>query len=150
MLGLVEAPHQEKAPYFEMSRVRGIHPVAVRFERRPRRVERLRRPAEVARDERNLSLGDEAPGPRPGPPRPEAAGSSPQECLPANEIAELRHRDASKCERRSIVTQGNPLQCAEGITRRERSPCGRNQRVHWNPVTLVPPTASITGAKSIS
>jgi hypothetical protein len=31
------------------------------LERRPRRVERLRRPAQVARDERDLGLGDDAP-----------------------------------------------------------------------------------------
>jgi hypothetical protein len=32
-------------------------------------------------------------------------------------IAELRHRDASQRERRRVVTQGDPLQRAEGITR---------------------------------
>ncbi|MNC84784.1 hypothetical protein D3C83_03520 [compost metagenome] len=47
-LGLFEAPDQEEAPDFEIPCMRGVHPVAVRFERRPRRVERLRRPAEVA------------------------------------------------------------------------------------------------------
>ena len=60
-LGLVEAPDQEQAPDLEIPRMRGIDPVAVRFERRPRRVERLRRPAQVARDERDLGLGDDAP-----------------------------------------------------------------------------------------
>src|SRR4029450_12930898 len=105
MLGLVEAPDQEKAPYFEISRVRGIPPAPVRSERPPRRVERLRRPAEVARDERNLGLGDDAPGARHGLSRTEGARSTAQECLRANQIAELRHRDASKCERRSIVAQ---------------------------------------------
>ena len=39
----------------------GIYAVAVGFERRPRRVERLRGPAQVARDERDLGLGDDAP-----------------------------------------------------------------------------------------
>ncbi len=56
-LRLVETPDQEKAPDLEMPRMRGVHPVAVFFERRPRRVERLRRPAQVARYERDLSLG---------------------------------------------------------------------------------------------
>ena len=37
------------------------------FERRPRRVERLRRPAQVARDERDLGLGDDAPRARHAP-----------------------------------------------------------------------------------
>ena len=60
-LGLVEAADQEQAPDLEIARMRGVGPVAVRFERRPRRVERLRGPAEVARDERDLGLGDDAP-----------------------------------------------------------------------------------------
>ena len=37
--------------------MRGVHSVAVLFERRPRCVERFRRPAQVARDERDLGLG---------------------------------------------------------------------------------------------
>src|SRR5882672_466653 len=45
-LGLIEAPDQEEAPDFEVPRMRGVHPVAVLFERRPRCVERLRRPAQ--------------------------------------------------------------------------------------------------------
>ena len=60
-LGLVDAPDQEEAPDLEIPRVRGVDPVAVRFERRPRRVERLRRPAQVARGERDLGFGDDAP-----------------------------------------------------------------------------------------
>ena len=60
-LGLVEAPDHEKAPDLEMPRMRGVYAVAVRFERRPRSVERLRRPAQVARDERDLGLGDDTP-----------------------------------------------------------------------------------------
>ena len=61
MLGLVEAADQEQAPDLEIARVRGIDAVAVRFERRPRRVERLRRPAEVARDQCDFGLGDDTP-----------------------------------------------------------------------------------------
>ena len=60
-LGFVDAPDQEQAPDLEISRVRRVDPVGVRFERRPRCGERLRRPAEVARDERDLGLGDGAP-----------------------------------------------------------------------------------------
>ncbi|WP_379988590.1 hypothetical protein [Dokdonella soli] len=40
-------------------------------------------------------------------------------------IAELRHRDASKRERRRVVAQGDALQSAERITRRE---CARRSR----------------------
>ena len=52
-LGLAEVPDQQEAPDLEIPRMRGVHPVAMRFERRPRRVERLRRPAQVARDQRD-------------------------------------------------------------------------------------------------
>src|SRR5919198_2244739 len=60
-LGLVDAPDQEEAPDLEVPRMRGVYAVAVLFERRPRPVERLRRPAQVAGDERDLGLGDDAP-----------------------------------------------------------------------------------------
>ena len=62
------------------------------------------------------------------------------ESLRSNEIAEARHRDASKRERRRVVAQCDPVQCADGITRRERTRRGRDYRVHQNPATLVTPT----------
>ena len=140
MLGLVETPDQEKAPDLEMPRMRGVHPVAVLFERRPRRVERLRRPAEVARHERDLGLGDDAPRAGHGLSRTEGARRALQESLRAHEIAELRHRDAAQREGRRIVAQANPLQYAEEVTRGERARRSRDQRVHRNPDTLVTPT----------
>ena len=60
-LGLVEAADQEQATDLEHPRMRGVHPVAVRFECRPRCVERHHGPAQVARDQRDLGLGDDAP-----------------------------------------------------------------------------------------
>ena len=106
------------------------------FERRPRRVERLRRPAQVARDERDLGLGDDAPRAGHGLFRTEGARRASQQRLRSNEIAELRHRDAAQRERRRVVAQGDPLQRAERIARRERTRRGRDQRVHRNPATL--------------
>ena len=44
----------------------------------------------------------------------------------------LRHRDATKRDRRRVVRKAT-LQCAEGITRGERTRRGRDQRVHENP-----------------
>src|SRR5712675_2498421 len=125
--------------------MRGVYPVAALFERRPRRVERFRGPAQVARDERDLGLGDDAPRAGNGLIRTEGARRTSHESLRANEIAELRHRDAAKRERRRVVAQGDPVQRAEGITRRERTRRGRDQRVHSNPATLVTPTLSIPG-----
>jgi hypothetical protein len=125
-LSLVDAPDQEEAPDPEIPRMGSVHPVAVLFERRPRCVERFRRPAQVARDERYLGLGYDAPRAGHGFFRTEGARSTSQEHLRSNEIAELRHRDASKCERRRVVAQGDPVQCAEGITRGERTCRGRD------------------------
>src|SRR5260370_25017351 len=150
MLGLVEAADQEQAPDLEIPRMRGIYAVAVRFERRPRRVERLRRPAQVARDERDLGLGDDTPRAGHRLFRTEGARRVSQESLRSNEIAELRHRDAAKREGRRVVTQGDPLQCAERITRCEGTRRSRDQRVHRNPATLVTPTVRYPAAQSIS
>ena len=134
-----DAPDQEEAPGLEIPRMRGVYPVAVLFERRPRRVERLRRPAEITRDERNLGLGDDAPRAGHSLFRTEGTRSTSQEGPRSNEIAELRHRDASKRESRGVVAQGDPLQRLERITRCKSTRCGSDQRVHRNPVTLVTP-----------
>jgi hypothetical protein len=67
----------------------GIYAVAVRFERRLRCVELLRRPAQVARDERDLGLGNDAPRAGHRLSRTERAPSTSQESLCSNEIAEL-------------------------------------------------------------
>jgi hypothetical protein len=96
------------------------------FERRPRRVERLRRPAQVARGERDLGLGDDTPCAGYDLFRTEGARRPSHESLCSNEITEPGHCDASKRKRRRIVAQSDPVQCSEGITRRERTRCGRD------------------------
>jgi hypothetical protein len=48
--------------------------------------------------------------------RNEGARGTLHESLRANEIAELRHRDASKRERRRVVAQGDRFNAPEGIT----------------------------------
>jgi hypothetical protein len=125
-LGLVEAPDQEKAPDLEIPRMRGVQPIAVFFERCPRSVECLGRPAQVARYERDLGLGDDTPRAGHGLFRTKGARRTSQENFRSNEIAEPRQRDASQRERRRIVAQGDLVQCAEGITRRERMRRGRD------------------------
>jgi hypothetical protein len=125
-LGLVEAPDQQEAPDLEISRMRGVHLVAVLFERCPRCVERLRRPTQVARRQRDLGLGDHTPRTGYGFFRTESARRASHESLRSNEIAELSHRDAPKRERGRVVAQGDPLQCAERITRRECTRGGRD------------------------
>ena len=150
MLGLVEAPDQQEAPRFQRSRVRGVDPVAVCFEDHPRLLERLRGPAQIARDERNLCLGDNAARAGHNFLWMEATLGPAQQRLRSSEIAELRHRNASKRERRCVVAQRNSLQGAKGITGGEGMRRGCDQRVHRNRATVVTPTVSGPGAKSIS
>jgi hypothetical protein len=120
-LRLIEAPDQEQSPNFKIARMRGIQTVTVLFERHPRCVERLRREAEVARGQRDLGL--DTPSACYGFFRTEGPCSAPQQLLCSRVFAELRHRDASKCEPWRIVSQGDSLQCSERITRCERTCC---------------------------
>ncbi len=149
-LRLVQASEQEEAPDLEMPRVRGVQPVPMLFERRGRGAERLRRPTQVARDERDLGLGDDAPRAGRHFFRAEGARRPSQKRLRSCEIAELRHRDTSKRESRRIIAQRDSFQRAEWITRCECTRCSSDQRIHRNPVTLVTPTASMSCAKFIS
>jgi hypothetical protein len=121
MVGVVEPTDQEEAPHFQVSSMRGVHQVTVLFERHPGRVECFRGPAEVARHESDLSLGDDAPRAGHGLSGTKGTRSASQESFRSSEIAELRHRDASKRERRRIITQGDALQCAKRITRCQRT-----------------------------
>jgi hypothetical protein len=107
--------------------MRSIHPVAMPFESRPCCLERFYRPAQVARDKRNLGFGYDAPRTRHSLLRPEGTRCTSQKSLRSNEIAELRHRDAPKRQCRGVVAQSHPVQRAERITRGERTPCGGNQ-----------------------
>lgn len=75
--------------------MRGIDAVAVRLERRARRVERLLGPAELARRERDLGFGDDASRAGERFVRAERASRAAHERLCPDELAELRHRDAA-------------------------------------------------------
>ena len=85
---------RRRAPDFEIACMRGIDPVAMRIEHRPRRNERLRRPSEVARDQRDLSLSDDTARAGNSFSRTERVGRASQQSFGAREIAELRHGDA--------------------------------------------------------
>ena len=68
----------------------------------------LRRPAQLARDQRDLGLGHHAAGAGDGFLRAEGARRPAQQGLGADEIAELRHGDAAQRQRRRIVAQARP------------------------------------------
>ena len=116
-LDLVEAADQQQVAALEIARVRGVGAVAAPLERVMRRVERLHRRGEVARDQRDLGFGDGATGARDRLARAEAARRALQQRLGAVKIAELRHRDAAQRQRRRIVAQGDIVQRAERVAR---------------------------------
>ena len=104
----------------------------------------------VVEDERNLGLGDNTPRAGHDFLWMEATLGPAQQHLRSSEIPELRHRNTSKCQRGCVVPQRNSLQGAKGITRGESMCRCCDQRVHRNPATVVTPTVSGPGAKSIS
>jgi hypothetical protein len=120
-LGSVQAAHQKQPPNLEIPCMCGVDSIAVRLERRTRRVECLSRPSQVARDECYLGLGNDAPRARHGFPWSKGTRRPAQQDLCSSQIAQLRHCDPSKRERRRIVAQGHALQRAERITCRERA-----------------------------
>jgi hypothetical protein len=138
-LGLVEAPDQEEVSNLEILRKGGVRSVTLLFECRARCLERFRGPTQVTRDDRDLCLGDNASGASHDFFRTEGARSASHESFGSWEITEPRHRDASKRKRGSVVAQGDPIQRFEGVTHRERTRCGCDQRVQLNPVKLVTP-----------
>ena len=146
-LGLVEAADQQQAADFQVARVGGVQPVARLLERRPGGVERLGGPAELARDQRDLGFGHDAARAGHRLPGAEGARRALDQGLGAREIAELRHGDAAQRQRRRVVTQRDPVECAQRITRRQRARRGRDQRVHGNPAKLVTPTVWASGPK---
>ena len=75
--------------------IAGLLPI-MRFQHFARRFQRLRRPEKIARDERDLGLGNHATRPRQRLARAEGARSTLQQRLGADEIAELRHGDAAQ------------------------------------------------------
>jgi hypothetical protein len=137
MLGLVEMPDQEEAPD---PRCRAC----AAFTRSPCCCSSVARAVSSAfagqprsRSERDLGLGDDAPRAGYDLFRTEGMRRTAHEGLRSIEISELRHRDAAKCQRRRVVAEGDPVQCAEPISRRERTRRGRDERVHRNPATFV-------------
>jgi hypothetical protein len=92
--------------------MRGVHPVAMPFERFTRRIQRSRGPAQLARGQIDFGFSDETPGARDGFFRSEGSRRASQKRFRSGEVAELRHRDAPKRKGRRIVAQGDPLQRA--------------------------------------
>jgi hypothetical protein len=91
----------------------------MRFENRSRSVERFRRPGQIARGERDFSLGYRAPRASHRRFRAEGTSSSPKELLRTREIAELCHGNTTKSEPRSVIAQRDALQRAQRIAPRE-------------------------------
>jgi predicted dithiol-disulfide oxidoreductase (DUF899 family) len=139
-LGLVQAADQQQPAHGEAAGVRGVDPVAMRLEHGPRRLEHLRGPGQVARNQRDLGLGDHAARAGQRLLRAECACRPPYQRPGSGEIPQLRHRDAAQRERRRVLAKGDPVQGAERIARRERAGGGRDQGIHRNPAKFVTPS----------
>ncbi len=129
--------------------MRGIDAVAVRGQRSSCRSERLCWPAQVARDQRDFCLGDDAPCAGHDLLGTEGPCRTSQQRLRAGKVVQLRHGDASKRKRRCVVAQGDPLQRGQRISSSEGPRRSIDQGVHGNPVTVVTPVVSLSGANSM-
>jgi hypothetical protein len=118
-LRLAEMADQKQATNFDVARMRGVQPVPMRLEHSPRTCQRSDRPGKVARDERDLGLGDDAARPRHRLPWTEGTGSHLEECSGTDEIAKLCHGNTSQRQRRGVVAEGNPFQGAKQIAGRQ-------------------------------
>ena len=98
----------------------------MRFECRASRIERLHRPAQIARGERDLGFGDQAPRASYSLSRTEGASGASQESPGPDQIAQLRHRNAAKRQCGRVVAQGDPFQGAEWIAGGQRARRGRD------------------------
>ncbi|MGN6193191.1 MAG: hypothetical protein ACTHM4_13755 [Rhodanobacteraceae bacterium] len=147
MLGILDSADQQQAPRREACRMRGVDAITTSFEHCLRSIERLGRPGEIARHQRDLRFGHHTSRPCDVVPGAEGLHRLLEKLLGASEIAKLRHRDAAQRQCGRVVAQGDPLQGTERIAGREGLRRGGDQRIHRNPVTLVTPTHGLFGAR---
>ncbi len=93
-----------------------------------RTMQHFRRPGQISRNQRDLGLRDNASGLGQRVPRTEEAYGLAQQLACEGKIAKLGDGDASQRKRWRIVAQGNQVQRAKRITRRQRARCLRDQR----------------------
>ena len=130
LLGGLELADEELAAGADEAGVEGVRAIAQRIERLRGRVERAHRPAQVARGEGDLRLGDLAARLGEALAGAEAAGGAPEELARPVVVAELGHGDAAQGEGRRVVAQRDALEGAEGITGRQRARGRGDEGVH--------------------
>ena len=139
-LGFVQAPDQQQAPDAEIARVRGVREVAVRLERLPRGVERVRRPAQIARGERDLRFGDDAARASHRLLRAEGASRAPQSAFARTRspsCASAMPRNASAGASSRSATRFNAPSGSPAASARAAAVISESI---GNPATLVTPT----------
>ncbi len=107
--------------------MRGVHGIAVRFERSARGIEPVRGPGQIARNQRNFRFRDDAARPRHGLARAKCTRRRAQQFARARMLAQLGQCDAAQCETRCVFAQRYQLQCADGVAGSEH-PCGRGDQ----------------------
>ena len=130
LLGGRELADEKLAAGADEAGVEGVRAIAQRIERPRGRVERAHRPAQVARGEADLRLGDLAARLGEALTGAEAAGGPPEELARPVVVAELGHGDAAQGEGRRVVAQRDALEGAEGITGRQRARGRGDEGVH--------------------
>jgi hypothetical protein len=105
---------QQQPAHAEITRMGRVRAIAVRVERRACGVECARRPAQIARRQRDLGLRDHARA-CDGFVRAERARRRAHERARALEVAELRQRDAAQRERGRVAAQCDAVQRAERV-----------------------------------
>ncbi len=133
LLGRIDASDQQQTTDFEISGQRGVRCIAMACERDASGVQCLLWPVQIAGGERNLSFGHGTSRTGHGLFGTEGTRRPAHQRPRFDEISKLRHGDASQCQGRRIFTQGNALQSAEGIARRQRPRGGGDQRIHLGP-----------------
>ena len=137
LLGGLELADEEVAAGADEAGVESVRAIAQRIERPRGRVERAHRPAQVARGEGDLRLGDLAARLGEALAGAEAAGGAPEELARPVVVAELGHGDAAQGEGRRVVAQRDALEGAEGITGRQRARGRGDEGVHvWEDTDL--------------
>jgi hypothetical protein len=100
--------------------MRSVDPIAMGFEYDACIVQCLCWPSKIPRRKCNFGFGHDAPSTSHRFLSAECARGPAQQRFRANEIPELRHRDAAHCKRRRVIAERNAFQRAQRIAKCKR------------------------------
>ena len=130
LLGGLQLADEEVAAGADEAAVQGVRVVPQGVERVRGPLERAHRPAQVARDEGDLGLGDLAARLGEALAGAEAAGGAPEELARPAVVAELGHGDAAQGEGWRVVAQRDVPEGTERITGCQRVRSRGHEGIH--------------------